>query len=157
MIAIVYLLAACFALIVGAQILITLGMIILLFKTKFTKKIKQTFDVIYLKARIGVRYWEDSDDLIPCRSGDSWIPIIELQTGKIINWQEGKNASIHFKSCDDNEFYLLDQDNNIIAGIYGYVIDMMCPKENGYGDYVIMDIDSNGFIQDWKVNLKPFK
>jgi hypothetical protein len=37
MIAIVYLLAACFALIVGAQILITLGMIILLFKTKFLK------------------------------------------------------------------------------------------------------------------------
>ena len=50
-----------------------------------------------------------------------------------------------------------DQDNNIIVGIYGYVIDMMCPKENGDGDYVIMDIDSNGFIQDWKVNLKPFK
>ena len=80
-----------------------------------------------------------------------------MQTGKIINWQEGKNASIHFKSCDDNEFYLLDKDNNIIAGIDGYVIDMMCPKENGDGDYVIMDIDSNGFIQDWKVNLKPFK
>ena len=37
MIAIVYLLAACFALIVGAQILITLVMIILLFKTKFLK------------------------------------------------------------------------------------------------------------------------
>ena len=124
---------------------------------KFTKKIKQKFDVIYLKARIGVRYWEDSDNLIPCKSIDSWIPIIELQTGKIINWQEGKNASIHFKSCDDNEFYLLDKDNNIIVGIDGYVIDMMCPKENGYGDYVIMDIDSNGFIQDWKVNLKPFK
>ena len=129
---------------------------------KFTKKIKQTFDVIYLKARIGVRHWEDSDwedsdNLIPCRSGDNWIPIIELQTGKIINWQEGKNASIHFKSCDDNEFYLLDKDNNIIVGIYGYVIDMMCPKENGDGDYVIMDIDSNGFIQDWKVNLKHFK
>ena len=102
---------------------------------KFTKKIKQTFDVIYLKARIGVRHWEDSDwedsdNLIPCRSGDNWIPIIELQTGKIINWQEGKNASIHFKSC---EFQFQ------------------------YGDYVIMDIDSNGFIQDWKVNLKPFK
>lgn len=133
---------------------------------KFTKKVKTEFDVKYLKARIGARYWEDSivndiedieGKLIPCRKGDNWIPIIELETGKIINWEQGKIASIHYKSCDNNDFYLLDQDNNIVASISDYVINMMCPKEEGYGDYVIMDIDENGFIQDWKADLKPFK
>lgn len=133
---------------------------------KFTKKIKTEFDVKYLKARIGARYWEDATindiediegNLIPCRNGDNWIPIIELETGKIVNWEQGKKASIHFKSCDDNDFYLLDQDNNVMSHTEGYVINMMCPKEEGYGDYVIMDIDENGIIQDFEVDLKPFK
>lgn len=29
----------------------------------------------------------------------------------------------------------------------------MCPKENGYGDYIIMNIDENGFIQGWEKKL----
>jgi hypothetical protein len=33
----------------------------------------------------------------------------------------------------------------------------MCPKENGYGDYVIMDIDSEGKIINWKVDLSDFQ
>jgi hypothetical protein len=32
----------------------------------------------------------------------------------------------------------------------------MCPKENGYGDYVIMDIDKDGKILNWKPNLEDF-
>jgi hypothetical protein len=32
----------------------------------------------------------------------------------------------------------------------------MRPKENGYGDYIVMDIDENGQIQKWTSNLKDF-
>ena len=47
---------------------------------KIILKIEKEFDVKYLKAKVGVRYWEDSrvdgvededGDLIPCREGDS--------------------------------------------------------------------------------------
>jgi hypothetical protein len=133
---------------------------------KFTKKVKKVFKVKYLKAKVGARYWDDSKvngvedeigSLIPCRVGDYWEPLIDLETGKIINWNCGVEAEIHYKSCDNNTFQLLDEDENIVAEIEGYVIDMMCPKEEGYGDYVIMSIDSNGLICDWKVDLKPFK
>lgn len=30
-------------------------------------------------------------------------------------------------------------------------------KKNGYGDYVIMDINENGFIDKWQVDLSYFK
>jgi hypothetical protein len=32
----------------------------------------------------------------------------------------------------------------------------MYPKENGYGDYIIMDVDENGMIQDWVAILLDF-
>ncbi len=132
---------------------------------KITLKIEQEFEAKYLHAKVGVRYWEDSEinnesdsdgKLTPCREGYLWCPIIELETGKITNWEQGKKADIHFKSCDNNEFLLLDENKNTIKSIDGYVIKCMSPKENGYGDYVIMDIDENGFIKNWKPTLDEF-
>jgi hypothetical protein len=34
---------------------------------------------------------------------------------------------------------------------------MLSPKENGYGDYIIMDIDEFGFIKSWSVDLDEFE
>lgn len=31
------------------------------------------------------------------------------------------------------------------------------PKKNGYGDYVIMDIDRDGKIENWKADLSDFQ
>lgn len=124
------------------------------------------FEVKYLSAEVGVMYWEDASvdgdtdvdgKLIPCREGDYWKPIIELETGKIINWEMGKTAQIHYKSCDDNVFSLLDEKNSLIAVEEGYVISSMCPIRDGYGDYVIMDIDSSGTIHKWKFNPSDFE
>jgi hypothetical protein len=33
----------------------------------------------------------------------------------------------------------------------------MCPKGEGYGDYVIMNIDSDGKIEKWQVNFSEFE
>ena len=132
---------------------------------KITLKTEKQFEAKYLLAEVGVRYWEDASvngiddengDLIPCRDGDLWKPLIELESGKIINWENGKYASIHYKSCDNNVFKLLDAEKNVIIEIEDYVIKMMCPKREGYGDYVIMDINSNGFIENFKWDLSEF-
>lgn len=113
----------------------------------------------YLEAHIGAGHWEDAylngvEDnlgLISCRDGDYWKPIIELETGKIVNWNIGDTAKIHYKSTDDNSFYLLDENKTQIAKYNGfYVIDSMCPESDGYGDYVIMSIDKDGYIENWK-------
>ena len=77
--------------------------------------------VKYLKVCAHVRYWEDAhvngmledDDnpTIPCRDGKgNWSPLIDLDTGKIIDWPPGNTASTHYKVCDEGRYALLRED-----------------------------------------------
>jgi hypothetical protein len=132
---------------------------------KVKLKIEKEFEVKYLFAKCGARYWEDATvnecedtegTLIPFRNGDYWEPLIELETGVIRNWPKGTTADIHYKVCDDGEYTLLNEDYEHIKTIEGYVPDIMCPEGDGYGDYVKMRIDQDGKIQNWKPNLEAF-
>lgn len=127
--------------------------------------VKQSYDVRYLQAECSVRYWEDAivdgvadegGTLIPCRSGDVWAPLIDLEAGTILNWPPGKTANIHYKVCDAGVYSLLDEDRNIVKQIDGYVPKAMCPGGDGYGDYVIMMIDEVGKIANWRADLTAF-
>lgn len=110
----------------------------------------------HILAHAGVRYWEDAEvnglvdedgTLIPGRVGDEWRVKIELATGKVVDWPQGTSADIHYKVCDDGEYWLLDADGNKLARKEGYVPgDFMCHGDNGYGDYIIMVIDADGQI-----------
>ena len=129
-------------------------------------KLDKEVEIKTLHVEAGVRYWEDTevdgiDDedgtLIPCRDGDLWKPIIDVETGQITNWEIGKTANVHYKVVDSGSYFLKDEKGETVLSIdEDYVPKMMCPKENGYGDYIIMDIDENGFIQDWKQTLDGF-
>lgn len=131
-------------------------------------KTTKTVNVKYLKCSIGARYWEDGSvngqedtngDLIPLRIGDYWCPIIDLDTGLIKDWPSDKAASVHYKSCDDNEFSLLDSDFNVLHTQNSYVPDFLAINDDSFGDYVIMEINSDGQIIDWdskKVDLYDF-
>lgn len=132
--------------------------------------------VKYIRARCGVRYWEDGKvngvedadgSRIPCREGTAsdndnlgggnWCPTIDLDTGRIEEWPEGTTASIHYKVCDDGDYELLDAERNVVAKIDGYVPGIMCPEGEGYGDYVIMGIAADGTIAKWRVDLSEFE
>jgi len=131
-------------------------------KAKFT--VTKEFDVEYLFVEAGVRYWEDGvingvedkDGNIPCRDGDCWKPLININTGKIINWTQGVRANIHYKVCDNGTYKLLDANMELIKKIRDYVPKMLSPKEEGWGDYIIMDIDTDGQIQDWVISFDEF-
>ena len=127
------------------------------------------FEAVYLKVDAGVRYWEDAEvngvsdsenpPTIPCAEfihADNeyrWRPIIDIDNGVITNWKKGFTAQIHYKVCDDGIYTVTDKDGNIIVEHEGYVPSIMCPEDEGYGDYIIMNIDKNGFIQGWRKNL----
>lgn len=137
----------------------------------------------FLYVDAGVRYWEDSEingirdnDLYDSRGATApampcaervkpepttnifsdhyrWKPIIDVETGIIINWKKGVTASVHYKVCDDcmitykkGDEVLCNNDDEL------YVPQFLSPKEEGYGDYIIMDIDENGQISNWKPN-----
>lgn len=132
---------------------------------KLTVTTQYETEVKYLQVKAGVRYWEDAEvndvedekgDLIPCRVDDNWSPLIDLETGQILNWKEGTKADIHYKVCDAGAYTLLDEDRNMVKEIDGYVPNLMCPKDTGYGDYIIMDVDTKGFIAKWQPDLSDF-
>ncbi len=122
--------------------------------------------VKFLRASCGRVYWEDAEvngkvdedgSLIPCRKGDLWCPVIDLAEGRIVDWPHGTTASIHYKVCDEGIYELLDADGKVACKRDGYVIKMMCPQEDGYGDYVIMNVGADGVIANWKVDLSDFE
>ena len=109
----------------------------------------------------GVRYWEDATvndvedehgDLVPCRNGDNWEPVIELATGRIQNWPEGVTADIHYKVCDAGEYWLAHVDGNKVAKWRGYYVpnDLLCVGDNGCGDYIIFKVGADGRIEGWQ-------
>ena len=83
-----------------------------------------------------------------------WNPIIDVEKGLIINWVEGNIANVCYKVYDGCEINAFDADNNLICNNDGffYCPDFLCPKEEGFGDYIIMDIDIDGSIRDWNKN-----
>jgi hypothetical protein len=125
-------------------------------------KVKQEIEVKSIMLDVGVRYFEDAiinglkdteGLLIPCKSGDRWQPEIELETGKILNWESGKIADIHYKVCDDGKYSLKNEKNEIIYSQESYVPDFLAIEDAGYGDYIIMEVDANGFIKNWDKNI----
>ena len=83
---------------------------------------------------------------------------IEIETGKILNWRQGVKAEIHYKVCDCCGWELKDENGGVVFDADdGYVPSTLAPKEDGYGDYIIMDIDENGVIADWNFDIEDFK
>ena len=125
---------------------------------KVTARITKEFEVTAIGITAEVRYWEDAtvngvEDtdgaLIPLRFGDCWMPIIELDTGRVRDWPEGTTADIYYKVCDAGEYELLDG-KRVVAERSGYVPDMLGVSEPAYGDYIIMKIGADGLIDGWE-------
>lgn len=108
-----------------------------------------------------VRYWEDatingepsdeSGDKIPLKEGDLWKPVIELATGRVLNWPIGTTADIHFKVCDQGEYWLENDDGKKVKWKGDYVPNsLLCVGDNGCGDYIILKISAQGMIEGWQ-------
>lgn len=132
---------------------------------KTTITITEEVEIKTLRVSAGVRYWEDSQvngvedtdgDLIPCREGDRWCPLIDIDSGVISNWTKGVTADIHYKVCDDGKYEILDERGDVLAESEGYVPGFMRPSEKGYGDYIIMQVDENGQIANWDPSPEDF-
>ena len=87
-------------------------------KTKI--KVLTEVEVTTIKVNAGVRYWEDTEvngesdetgEMIPCREGDRWKPIINIDTGKIENWKQGVTADVHYKVCDDGVYTIMKKNS----------------------------------------------
>lgn len=126
---------------------------------KRTIKVKKEFDLEYLCVYAEVRYWEDAEvngvedtdgTLIPCRSGDRWCPVIDIETGVIMNWEQGKEAKIHYKVCDAGDYFVEDKQKSFLLKIEGEYAPSFLNTEDGDGDYIVFDVDKHGQIAGWE-------
>jgi len=135
---------------------------------KVIVNVKKEVDIKTIIVKAGVRYWEDTEingeadtedgQNIPCKNGDTWELKIDIETGQILNWKQGVEADVHYKVCDQCSWELKDENGEtVLSKEDDYVPKTLCPKEAGYGDYIIMDINENGMIADWKFDIENFQ
>lgn len=118
---------------------------------------KRLWNILHDTEVNGVADDEGGDGRMPFREGDSWNPVIDVDGGFIIDWPTGVSADIHYKVCDQFSCWMKDASNREIINIdEEYVPDFMCPKEEGFGDYIIMEVDETGKIKDWKFDQDKF-
>lgn len=114
---------------------------------------------VWLQVDAEVRYWEDAEvngepddhgDLIPLKQEDRWVPVIRLADGFIGGWPAGTTADIHYKVCDQGEYFLLNAALQRVAKYYSdYVPSILAVGDKGYGDYIILKVAADGFIEGW--------
>jgi len=128
--------------------------------------VKKQVEIKSLLIKCEPRHWEDAtyngvdenedDPKMPMKVGSMLVMKIDLLTGKIENWPKGNTASIVYKVCDAGSYYLLDANDDVVLSIEaGYVPDM-ATIPRAFGDYIIMQIDEDGKIENWKVDLTGF-
>lgn len=88
-----------------------------------------------------------------------WNLIIDIDTGKVENWPKDFCIETWFKVCDDGLYQILDENNNIIWDSVEFQ-DYYVPKflsigSEGYGDYIYIDINGDGYIKDWEDEAIP--
>lgn len=120
----------------------------------------------FLAVDAEVRYWEDAsvngrnededNPTIPFKEGASWKPVIDLDSGQVLNWPVGTTANTHYKVCDAGIYTLLDAQHQPIVQKEGYVPDILAPQGKGFGDYIILQIDNQGVIAGWRRDLRAF-
>ena len=82
-----------------------------------------------------------------------WNIVIDINSGKVENWPKDFCISTWFKVCDDGLYQILDTDGEVvwdsIKSEYYYVPTFLEIGDEGYGDYIYLDIDGEGNIENW--------
>ena len=109
-------------------------------------------EVHQITISIPLRYGgEDVPYDFPLRNGDQWEAIVDIDTGQINGWPEGKSGNLYTKVCDSGVYTLFEEGNpSSFAERRDYVPNGIVPGE--YGDYVDLKINDKGVITNWPTN-----
>lgn len=88
--------------------------------------------------------------------------IIDLEEGKVLNWPKDFCIHTYYKVCDDGEYSFLDDNMNEIVNITNeydqyYVPDFLAIEDFGYGDYVCININGDGYIEHFDTMKSKIK
>jgi hypothetical protein len=86
-----------------------------------------------------------------------WCPIIDVDEGIITNWDINESVYVFLKVCDEFECTVKDASDAIVASYNGYVLNFMAITDEGYGDYIYLDVNEDGYIENWSFDEYDFK
>jgi len=134
---------------------------------KLIKNTQKEVSYKYLQVVADPIYWEDAEvngesdeegNNVPFKINSQWKPLINLESGMVVDWPNGVTASFHFKVCDAGEYYLLDDNKQVVATHNNYYVPdgVLCYGDNGFGDWIIFSVDESGKIIGYeKPDLDP--
>ena len=83
-----------------------------------------------------------------------WCPVIDVNEGKVLDWTPGFVLRTHFKVCDQGIYVYSNQDETqqIVSTDCDeyYVPNWLCDWDSGYGDYMFIQINGDGTIENWE-------
>lgn len=114
---------------------------------KLTVNLPTEVNIKYLRMTLPVE--EDIPNNFPLRDGNKWEATVDVDTGKILNWPEGKQPVELNLKVDGGTYELLDEQSKRVGKLLKEdYVPKLVPGQ--YGDYVELDIASDGTITNWR-------
>lgn len=115
---------------------------------KFRKTIEMKIPAKYLQMDVPILHEEDMPEGYPFMFGNTWRPIIDIETGQICHFPaKSEPQNLYIKVSDNGRYTLHDKNFTCLHRYEGYVPNKFIPGE--FGDYIALKIDEYGNITNW--------
>jgi len=132
---------------------------------------QETVNLKYAQCELRIHNWEDftvngkednndNPETPFAKDKKYWCPLIDIDEGKIVGWPQGVTLDVCAKTCDENIIYFFDENKNaiewfdeeekeVLSCYDGYVPEFLDSSGEGYGDYVELTVDEDGYIKNF--------
>jgi len=126
---------------------------------EYELRIKQNYNLTKLNIFVPVRYQEeDIPNNFPCRSSDKLYLDIDLEKNKIINYKWHEPVKLYLEVDDSGSYTVFGKDLDEDYPVESVILELhndyvpACLSKNGYGKNLVLDIDENGFLNNFEFN-----
>lgn len=118
-------------------------------KTTITRKVTEEIEIAHVLIQAPINYGEeDIPNDFPLRFADTWIARVQIDTGKIESWPQGRAEKMFVTVKDSGTYTLLSSSGARLASIdEGYVPHGVVPGQ--FGDTIELTINADGVIANW--------
>ena len=100
----------------------------------------------------------ENDEPIPCKYDNVIVLNINIENGQILNWTIGVSANVLLNAENKGTYYLENSKGDIVAILQNeYVPSILRINDPTNINYVNIDVDENGFIENYQKDFSDFE